>query len=288
MASINESGVTVEAGEKSYEKIISLLQEKVATYCGAVEKALLAGDDDEIINALVVKQSTAENNLNFYVGLQEKADKANKGDDETTKQAEKKHFISISRKDIPHFQLKSDIPVLFPNEIKFESVTLFLEVFESTLLSGNLDLENSWREMFPISLHPDHFGWYKREVVNVAKTWEDVKNLMNKQFGNQQQLGAKIEDLWTTKMNDSESINEYTERFLKAIEEAGSDDYECVKIGSYFVSSCIAKVKATFYQAWYTNHTQEDKYTVKEAAGIMRNILGGSWSFDKWLKDDQE
>ncbi|KAG1467964.1 hypothetical protein G6F56_004110 [Rhizopus delemar] len=274
--SVSNSGQTT--GSNPIDKSIQLLSERFDRYTIELNEAIMNRKPAECISELIKLSTQAENDLNCLKIL-----KNNQFARDTNNanpvyhDSNKRVGLAVTRRDLPKFQLSSDIPRPYPKEEVFENVEHFLSTFEKILISGQLDVEENWKTLLPLCLHNNYDAWWTDEVLTQAQCWDDVVKMMKKQFGNRSHFGKNIEKLWTIKMNTEESISQYTNRFLKAAHDTKLFNPKSHYLAAYFVVSCVEPVRKCFNMSWYSNHTESDPYTIQVAANLVSNILGGDY-----------
>ncbi|KAI8973725.1 hypothetical protein BDF20DRAFT_915134 [Mycotypha africana] len=136
--------------------------------------------------------------------------------------------LNLSRKDLPRFQLSSDIILpRMPGEEVFESrserdtVEQFLKTWEriANPMTGN-KLHLYWRDLLPLSLPAGDDTWIE-EVLKKCPSWEAAKEEFRKHHGSTTSTNRFVQKVYTMTMRPNESIINYSRRFIQTIFNAG-------------------------------------------------------------------
>ncbi|KAK4510556.1 40S ribosomal protein mrp2, mitochondrial [Mucor velutinosus] len=128
--------------------------------------------------------------------------------------------ISLSKQDLPKFQLRSHATKYFPNEISYDSIHHFLRSFEKVISSSGKAVENVWRRYIPLTIPYDLDLWLNQDLLT-AKSWSMAKEKFTSKFSNAAlRLDARRE-VQTATMRSGETTEEYYNRFARAMMEAG-------------------------------------------------------------------
>ncbi|EPB80984.1 hypothetical protein HMPREF1544_12324 [Mucor circinelloides 1006PhL] len=73
--------------------------------------------------------------------------------------------ISLSKRDLPKFQLKSDSVKYFHGEESFDSIFHFLAVFEKVVSLSGQDVELVWKRYLPLTIPYEYDMWLKQELL---------------------------------------------------------------------------------------------------------------------------
>ncbi|KAI8635828.1 hypothetical protein BD408DRAFT_463074 [Parasitella parasitica] len=179
--------------------------------------------------------------------------------------------LKISKRDLPKFQLESHKAKPFPSEDSYKSVDHFLSEFEKIVFSSGQAIEDVWKQLIPLTLSYDLDDWL-RTVILMAATWEEVKVLFRKKFGTAHSRLNKRRAVMNMVMNDSETVDEYTGRFLRTVSEAGYNRDD-LTIGDVFLLG--------FPEAWQFNlttvllaRTQRESWSASEISTFAMNLIG--------------
>ncbi|KAK4519670.1 uncharacterized protein ATC70_009908 [Mucor velutinosus] len=128
--------------------------------------------------------------------------------------------ISLSKQDLPKFQLRSHATKYFPNEISYDSIHHFLRSFEKVISSSGKAVKNVWRRYIPLTIPYDLDLWLNQDLLT-AKSWSMAKEKFTSKFSNAAlRLDARRE-VQTATMRSGETTEEYYNRFARAMMEAG-------------------------------------------------------------------
>ncbi|CAO0798843.1 unnamed protein product [Mucor circinelloides] len=128
--------------------------------------------------------------------------------------------ISLSKQDLPKFQLKSHATRYFPSEVAYDSIHHFLRSFEKVIMSSGKAVEDVWRRYIPLTIPYDLDLWLNQDLLT-AKSWSAAKDKFTSKFSNAAlRLDARRE-VQTASMKPGETTEEYYNRFARAMMEAG-------------------------------------------------------------------
>ena len=264
--------------DESLEEVVKTLDARFVELTILVNEAVKNRAEVVEITRLMDEAEATEKQLKYFRKVKtERAAQPSAAISETESISQPRVGLSLSRKDLPKFQLKTDVPRPFPQEEVFESAEHFLRTFEKILVSANMDIEKNWASLLPLCSHDDHDAWWQDEMSINARNWSDAKNIFVKKHGSRSNHGRFMEKVWTMNMSKNESINQYTTRFLKAVHDARFNP-KSFYIASRFVSSLTPAVKRCFNLSWYGNHSEDERFTVQQVSSLTNNIMGADFS----------
>ncbi|CAO0789981.1 unnamed protein product [Mucor circinelloides] len=128
--------------------------------------------------------------------------------------------ISLSKQDLPKFQLKSNAKRYFPSEAAYDSIHHFLRSFEKAILSSGKAVENVWRRYIPLTIPYDLDLWLNQDLLT-AQSWSAAKDKFTSKFSYAALRLDACREVQTASMKPGETTEEYYNRFARAMMEAG-------------------------------------------------------------------
>ncbi|KAG1436772.1 hypothetical protein G6F56_013415 [Rhizopus delemar] len=99
----------------------------------------------------------------------------------TTKKDIARVGLTLTRKDLPKYQLASSIRLPFPNDEAFDSEEHFLRTFEKVVYSAGMDIELVWDKYLPLCIHYDHDPWVETELKK-CHDWKSARKCFLNKF----------------------------------------------------------------------------------------------------------
>lgn len=184
--------------------------------------------------------------------------------------------LSLSRRDLPKYQLLSNNHKPFPNEEAFESDEHFLRTFENVIFSSSQDIEKVWKRYIPLCLPFGDDVWTQSSLKN-CDSWADARKMFKKHYGSKFKAHEYNNQVFTMTMKANESIGAYTNRFLQIVHLAGipKDD---PRVADRFLASLTSPVQTLTRLACINHlgrHAEESHlWTVENIADLARDVLG--------------
>ncbi|KAG1443499.1 hypothetical protein G6F56_010652 [Rhizopus delemar] len=183
--------------------------------------------------------------------------------------------LTLNRRDLPKFQLASNLVRPYPNEEVFESVDHFLRTFENVIKSSSMNIENAWRKLLPLCLSHSDDSWVETSLKRCSD-WNSVRECFKERHGSSLVTRRYTDQVFTMTMKNSESIADYSKRFLQSVYNASlsKDD---ARIADRFLASLTLPVqtlvRVTMARSGPTGESKRD-WTVEQITQIGRDILG--------------
>ncbi|KAI8645615.1 hypothetical protein BD408DRAFT_429597, partial [Parasitella parasitica] len=130
--------------------------------------------------------------------------------------------ISLSKRDLPKFQLKSDSTKYFQGEESFDSIFHFLAVFEKVVSSSGQDVEAVWKRYLPLTIPYEYDMWLKQELL-LVNNWKEAKDAFVKKFNSSLHRLSARRAVQSSVMQGGETTEHYLNRFSRSCVEAGYD-----------------------------------------------------------------
>ncbi|KAI8995050.1 hypothetical protein BDB01DRAFT_872760 [Pilobolus umbonatus] len=212
--------------------------------------------------------------LNHQVGVLEKALKVTSMGGTTSKLIDSGD--RINPKDIPKFQLEGVTETYFKGEPQFVSVEHFLRTFEKVIESSGNYLDAVWRRHIPLALiylalPYDYDAWLKSKLMH-CNTWKKAKALFISKFGKNHGREEAIRKVYNSFMGSNETIEEYTNKFLKLLYDAGKSKSEVGMIEKYR-TSLYEPCQTQMITVMEARKGLYDEWSINEIATIGRNIF---------------
>ncbi|KAG2191771.1 hypothetical protein INT47_012821 [Mucor saturninus] len=182
--------------------------------------------------------------------------------------------LTLNRRDLPKFQLAASIIKPFPSEEVFESVGHFLRTFENVIESSSLDIEKVWMKFLPLCLPHTDDGWVETDLKK-CNSWKSAKSCFNERHGSSLVSRRFTDQVFTMVMKNTESIGDYSKKFLRAVYNAGLNKDD-PRIADRFLASLALSVQTLIKvtMARSPNGEAKREWTVEQITQIGRDILG--------------
>lgn len=180
--------------------------------------------------------------------------------------------LTLTRKDLPKYQLASSMNPPFPGEEKFDSEEHFLRTFEKVVYSAGMNIEQVWDRYLPLCIHYDHDAWVEQQLRK-CKDWKEARQCFITKFTTKHRIRESTTLVFTMTMRESESITQYTTRFLKAVGDAGLDPLDKL-LAQRFLASLTDTVQLCTRIALWGGNKDEADLTIEQIAKVARDILG--------------
>ncbi|CEP08876.1 hypothetical protein, partial, partial [Parasitella parasitica] len=125
----------------------------------------------------------------------------------------------INLKDIPKFQLVGQAKHC-PDQPRFTSVEHFFSAFENVVKASGNEVNLIWKRYVPLSMAFEYKTWTDNDLL-VQKDWEAAKNLFRKHFGAPDNAEESMAKLFSMRMKESDTLQEYTNTFMKHVQDCG-------------------------------------------------------------------
>ena len=195
--------------------------------------------------------------------------------------------ISLSKQDLPKFQLRSNATKYFPAEMAYDSVHHFLRSFEKVILSSGKAVENVWRRYIPLTIPYDLDLWLNQDLLT-AKSWSVAKEKFTSKFSNAAlRLDARRE-VQTATMKPGETTEEYYNRFARAMMEAGYSS-EDTTLGDTFLLGFPSDWQIQINAVLGVHYPNCSNFTTSQIVNCAMNVLNSQkcpMSFGKAEKHD--
>ncbi|OAD65442.1 hypothetical protein PHYBLDRAFT_184143, partial [Phycomyces blakesleeanus NRRL 1555(-)] len=183
--------------------------------------------------------------------------------------------LTLNRRDLPKFQLADDVIRSFPNEEVFHSVDHFLRTFQKVIESSLQDIELVWKRFLPLCLPHSDDGWVEMDLKKCVD-WNAAKICFTARHGSRLVTSRSVKEVFTMVMLPSESIGDYSKKFLQAVYDAGLPKNDA-RVADRFLASLTRQVQTllrlTMTRLDFNGETKRD-WTVEQLTQIGRDILG--------------
>ncbi|KAG1450460.1 hypothetical protein G6F55_009674 [Rhizopus delemar] len=183
--------------------------------------------------------------------------------------------LTLTRKDLPKYQLASSVRLPFPNDEAFDSEEHFLRTFEKVVYSAGMDIEMVWDKYLPLCIHYDHDPWVEAELKR-CHDWKSARKCFLNKFTTLHRTRESATMVFTMVMRDTETVTQYSTRFLRAVNDAGLNAADPM-LAQRFLASLTQSVQVCTRIALYGKNESHDDLTIEEVAKVARDILGDSY-----------
>lgn len=137
--------------------------------------------------------------------------------DALTDKADKMRPVNF--RDIPRFQIEGQFQN-FKDYPSFSSLEHYFSSYESVMYASGNDIEKVWKQYMPVSVHFSHHTWMENSLMQCT-SWASAKALFVKHYGDPVKSMELILRLFNMKMKATDTLQEYTKKFVKNVQEAG-------------------------------------------------------------------
>lgn len=183
--------------------------------------------------------------------------------------------LTLTRKDLPKYQLASSIRLPFPNDEAFDSEEHFLRTFEKVVYSAGMDIELVWDKYLPLCIHYDHDPWVETELKK-CHDWKLARKCFLNKFTTQHRTREPATMVFTMVMRDTETVTQYSTRFLRAVNDAGLNASDPM-LAQRFIASLTQLVQVCTCIALYGKNESHGDLTIEDVAKVARDILGDNY-----------
>jgi hypothetical protein len=241
--------------------VLAQLQRKRDILSDDITEQVLTADPTDVLVNKKIEDMQARLKLidNHIHSLMKKGESASKAG------------IKLSKGDLPKFYLKTDHDASYNGE-KFDNVEHFLRTFEKVLYSANEDIQRDWFRFISLTLPYDYDAWLQTDLKG-CKRWDEARALFTTKFGKSSSKEEAIRRIYNSFMKSTDSILDYTNRFLKLIHEAGrvkTDPHMAEKYRTSLYEPCQVML-LTVLESRSPNGKD---WTIDEICKIARNLFG--------------
>ena len=214
----------------------------------------------------------AEADMNRAVSAQQSFEKARTARSSAHQQETnpgKKH--TLVPQDLPVFQLK-DGPVRDKTKKVHESVKAFLNSFEVQLRAHGLSIEENWERLFWLTCDELQRSWFARTLADKGLTWKQVRNHLEKAFGNPYYAWKKRYEARSMRQKKGEQLRLYTERFQEVTFDAGLEDG--AELVWNYVSSLVRTVRERAWQVITNHYGLKQPDNLAQVAQLIMTSMG--------------
>lgn len=184
--------------------------------------------------------------------------------------------ISLSKRNLPMFQLRTSATKYFPKDQAYDSIHHFLRSFEKVILSSGQSVDDVWRRYIPLTIPYDLDLWLNQDLL-LAKSWQETEEKFTKKFNNAAlKLDARREVQGAT-MKSGETMEEYYNRFTRAVMEAGYST-EDTTLGDTFLLGFPAAWKIQINYVLCAQYPGTSDFTAGQMVTCALNVLNTNYS----------
>lgn len=130
-----------------------------------------------------------------------------------------KQLRPVNLRDIPRFQITGQNKH-FQDHPSYSSLEYFFSSFETVMHASGNDVELEWKQYIPLSMHYSYQTWTDNDLLQCT-TWASAKALFVKHYGVPVNSMELISRLFSMRIQPSGTLQDYTNRFLNNLQEAG-------------------------------------------------------------------
>ncbi|KAF1805540.1 hypothetical protein FB192DRAFT_1299094, partial [Mucor lusitanicus] len=151
---------------------------------------------------------------------------------------------------------------LYSNHENFSSLEHFLSEFEGVITLSNNDIELVWKRCIPMDIHFTYHTWMNNELLKCAK-WTAAKASFFKHFGTRVNAVDLIAKLFRMRMRDTDTLQNYTNRFIKNVQEAGLP-LTSNTLAKFYQSSLLQKNQQMMVNQMLVQKDAKHRWTINE------------------------
>ncbi|KAL7326399.1 hypothetical protein PS15p_208750 [Mucor circinelloides] len=171
------------------------------------------------------------------------------------------HVRPINMRDIPKFQIIGQAKH-FSDHPRFTSVEHFFSAFENVVKASGNQVNSVWRQYIPLSMAFEYNNWTNNDLLN-QKDWEAAKELYRKHFGTPDSAEESMAALFSMRMEDSDTLQEYTNTFMKHVQDCGFPVNSNL-LARFYQFTLLQKNKQMMINQMAVKHDSKYKWTINE------------------------
>lgn len=181
----------------------------------------------------------------------------------------------------PALQIKGG-PIRNKDKKIHESIKAFLNRFEVQLKAHGLSLDDQWERLFWLTCDDLQRSWFGRTLAERNYAWQQVREHLEKAFGNPYYLWKKRHEVRNLHQKPGESLRLYTERFQEIAFDAGLEDGE--ELVWNYVSSLQRPIREKVWSTLTNHYGLEQLNNLSQVAQLIMATTGE----DTYLHSDSE
>ncbi|KAL9536704.1 hypothetical protein PS6_011829, partial [Mucor atramentarius] len=172
-----------------------------------------------------------------------------------------KQLRPVNLRDIPRFQITGQSKH-YDDHPSYSSLEHFFDTFETVLHASGNDVEQVWKQYIPVSMHSTYKTWVHNDLLK-CPNWESAKALYVKHYGVPVNSMDLISRLFNMRMKPSDTLQNYTNRFMKNVQEAGFP-LESNTLAKFYQCSLLKKNQQMMVNQMLVKRDAKHRWTINE------------------------
>ncbi|KAG1084259.1 hypothetical protein G6F42_021866 [Rhizopus arrhizus] len=172
-----------------------------------------------------------------------------------------KQLRPVNLRDIPRFQITGQSKH-YDDHPSYSSLEHFFDTFETVLHASGNDVEQVWKQYIPVSMHFTYKTWVHNDLLK-CPNWESAKALYVKHYGVPVNSMDLISRLFNMRMKPSDTLQSYTNRFMKNVQEAGFP-LESNTLAKFYQCSLLKKNQQMMVNQMLVKRDANHRWTINE------------------------
>ncbi|KAK4514202.1 SNARE-binding exocyst subunit S6 [Mucor velutinosus] len=172
-----------------------------------------------------------------------------------------KQLRPVNLRDIPRFQIVGQTKH-YEGYPSYSSLEHFFSSFETVMHASSNDVEQVWKQYIPVSMHFTYKTWVNNDLLKCSN-WESAKALFVKHYGVPVNSMDLISKLFNMRMKTSDTLQNYTNRFMKNVQEAGFP-LESNTLAKFYQCSLLKKNQQMMVNQMLVKRDSNHRWTINE------------------------
>lgn len=179
-----------------------------------------------------------------------------------TKKADTRARPVILNGIIPRYQVVEQSKY-WPDLSRFSTVDHFFSAFENIIRASGHDVNLVWKQYIPISLPFDLESWKNYDLLPYCNDWDQAKALFRKHFGAPINSEESMTKLFSMRMEDDDTLQNYTNQFMKYVKDCGFPVNNNL-LARFYQFTLPAKNKQLMVNQMSVRHSAKHQWTINE------------------------
>ncbi|GAA5813061.1 hypothetical protein MFLAVUS_006528 [Mucor flavus] len=185
--------------------------------------------------------------------------------------------LNLNQNDLSCLQLVGRTYPQFKGKKSYKNAEEYISVFEEIVVSANHGLDEIWKDYIPI-VFPDELKDWMRNELFACRSWKEAKKVLAKKFGNAQSRILAFKELIATTMYDNETISDFDNRFMQALENSDYSIDDRIIAELYFIALPLHRFASSSLCLFIGSHMvpkkkENEAWTAAELFQITFNIF---------------
>ncbi|GAN11632.1 hypothetical protein MAM1_0762c11208, partial [Mucor ambiguus] len=172
-----------------------------------------------------------------------------------------KQLRPVNLRDIPRFQIVGQNKH-YEGYPSYSSLEHFFSSFETVMHASGNDVERVWKQYIPVAMHFTYKTWVNNDLLK-CPNWEAAKALFIKHYGVPVNSLDLISRLFNMRMKTSDTLQNYTNRFMKNVQEAGFP-LESNTLAKFYQCSLLKKNQQMMVNQMLVKKDSNHRWTINE------------------------